>query len=397
MHATQRIDAYLDFATIPTLHYFLHFIEHMQQTDIIRLFGLSRFKIPESIIHAYPQGTIQYCHVQPAQQEAFNDLLAHNLAQYTAVDLHLHLNHFHAFEMFPPLLQIIEHYQAHIQSVKLYFYDDGSEGVVNLHHICQQLEDIPHVIEYAKQHHYDFLRQGTAYSDLKAIGRYLWQHIFPSEYHLFNSELVKQTPILQQLIPHYHDMDFERVQHLSKEQKDIFYQLCNVQSQKIEQLVQASHQITFIVLTGTTLFDMNEQQEQFLERIHTQLLQQYRNANIDTQQAIICFKGHPHSAHINQRLKTIFADRIAFLPDEIPLELFFIAGLKVQHMAGFASSSYFSCPKQAIGHVFFLSQDEHGFIPQYIAQGQHSLKRIMLDLAYVQPHQAHHHQQLFSH
>ncbi|VEI48359.1 Sialyltransferase PMO188 [Actinobacillus equuli] len=56
----QAIDIYIDFATVPSLSYFLHFLKHKHDHQRLRLFSLARFEIPETIIERYEEGIIQF-------------------------------------------------------------------------------------------------------------------------------------------------------------------------------------------------------------------------------------------------------------------------------------------------------------------------------------------------
>ena len=70
----QNTEVYLDYATLPTIAYFNHFIKRQSDKTTIRLFGLSRFIVSQEIINAYPKGVIRFASTKDNNQKAFNEL-----------------------------------------------------------------------------------------------------------------------------------------------------------------------------------------------------------------------------------------------------------------------------------------------------------------------------------
>lgn len=277
MANTQKICVYLDYATIPTLNYALHFAENFADKETIRLFGLSRFSIPDSLIQRYPDGIVQF---YPNQNKDFSSLLAaligcvqKNQRQQRQCEIELHFNLFHYHFILPPFINFYLKYRDDC-TIKLKCYDDGSEGVAALQDISQQPFLAEH-IQFEKQQLSE-LFQTKAFTPT-LLSRYLLSILFETEYILFNSAMLEkpELQILKQQINSYRQMDFGIYQKMNSEQKQIVLDIFNVDHKSVSRLIAlTAHQPSFLFL-GSTVFDVDAQERKAFIRLHFDLLKEH--------------------------------------------------------------------------------------------------------------------------
>lgn len=387
----QNVEIYLDYATIPSLNYFLHFAENKEDMETIRLFGLGRFTIPESVINAYPKGIIQYIKVGPEKQSDFNYAFQRLLSEATeTLNLNFHLNLFHSLMMFAPLLDFCFEYKDKIGEIRLNFYDDGAEGVSYLHNLAKSDLNIEEEVSF----HQSILAKLFETREIKfsevGILRYLWNECYPSHYTLIRSDYLnteRLLPLKNRLEGHYTEMDLNRYNALSREQWHLILNILNVPLNTIKNLVEISLEHKVFVFTGTTIFDGNRE---LLEQLHLKLLAQYidpTHKRYIGEGYAVFYKGHPNSPEINKKVAESF-NGIAVLPEEIPLEILFLLGLNIEKIGGFASTTYLSLKNEKIkiGDVAFLTEVEKRS-ESYLYETQYNLSKLMIELGCLKEEQ----------
>lgn len=390
----QNVDVYLDFATIPTLHYFSHFIQKRQDKESIRLFGLGRFEIPQSIINQYPEGIIRFCSTFAGNQSDFHQLFENLLIEKKNEALHFnfHLNLFHAFDMLQPLLEIMAKYPESRKIFTLHFYDDGSEGLVNLYQIKQRYsrQELQEVVD---KNVANFRATPIVMNDLE-ISRYLWNERIEAHYYFLNDFILTEPVLapLKEQIKHCHILNWNAYISASNEEKNLFHQLLNIDETRIAQYINNFQNKKVFLFTGTTLFNLEQKDEQWFYLLHVNAILNY------IQQAgkwfigegfELCIKGHPHQKALNQRLAETFTTAI-HLPDSIPFEILYLLGCKPAKIGGFVSTSYFSCEKESFADLIFISCDDKTEREKsLILQQQYILKELMQELDYINPQNTH--------
>ncbi|QLB20464.1 hypothetical protein A6B43_02345 [Vespertiliibacter pulmonis] len=390
---TKNVEVYLDYATIPSLNYFLHFVKNKDDMETIRLFGLSRFTIPDSIVNAYPEGIIQYYPVKTGDQDKFNQAFACLISESsTKLKFNIHLNLFHSLMMFVPLLQICNQYSDKVEEIKLNFYDDGAEGISYLYSLSKMDIDLIKEVDF----HYSILSKLNETREIKFnflnILRYLWNANFSSHYYLMQSnylDIAQLSPLKEKLNGSYSEMDLTRYSSLSVEQWQMILAILNLPLDLVNSYIKLSSEYKVFVFTGTTIFDGNET---VLEKLHIKLLLQYldpKSKYYIGDNYLIFYKGHPNSPEINKKVDDIFKSVIR-LPDNIPLEILFLLGFKAKKLGGFASSLYLSLDlkkrEAEIESLAFLTSNEDK-TKHSLFETQYNLAQLMIDLGYVTSNQ----------
>lgn len=396
----QKVEVYLDYATLPTLAYFLHFIEHWQDKETIRLFGLARFSLSEAVLAEFPAGVVQFYAVETYHHPDFNQAFQRLLENTTKpLELRLHLNSFHAVAMLRSLWASLNAYSHKLASVKVNLYDDGSEGATNLYQLSQQPDWLAQMLAKPVQAVQAYWLSGQRSWAVEAVFRYRLHHLLPTDYWLFDPQLLSKFSPLAELkasLPNYQKMPSLTAANLNDEQKSRLLKLLNLDAEYVQQLVALSNQLPSFLFTGTAVFwDKGYEKSALLEALHTELLQRYLNEAGENQ--LFLFKGHPAAKAMNAALKAKFGQKVGFLPDDIPLEVFFLLGLKPQLVGGFASSSYFNLQPEQIHSAFFITEDPKGQLAYpHLYQAQANLKAVLLALGYVRPAQCYSHTQLYA-
>lgn len=389
----QHIKIYLDFATIPSLNYFLHFAEHYQDIETIRLFGLARFQIPERIIELYPEGKIRYVPVSDEDMEDFIDAFLLLLKQTERkIVLNFHLNLYHSFTMLLPLLLVTRTFQHKIEQVFFHFYDDGSEGIKTLYTLAKEPQVLADKIAFYQAYFPQFISDTlgniqpgeTIYLDDLNITRYLFGRIYPSRYILLKTDYLDNCPSLsplkQALGDCYQEMDLTRFQRLSLEQKALLFSILNLPLD-IEEVVHSLNQHEAFVFIGTTCFLGDKQA---LGEAHEYFIQRYLDKNSPYyigEGKTLFYKGHPHAVEINQRVEQRFS-QLFILNPSIPLEVLCFLGFNPCAIGGFASTCYFFIPRDKIHQAIFVVAPpnvEGG----HAHQAQYDLSRLMLEFGYL--------------
>ncbi|AKO30250.1 hypothetical protein A6046_03050 [[Haemophilus] ducreyi] len=357
----QNLEIYLDYATIPSLAYFMHFIQHKDDVDSIRLFGLARFDIPQSIIDRYPANHLFYHNIDNRDLTAVLNQLADILAQENKrFQINLHLNLFHSIDLFFAIYPIYQQYQHKISTIQLQLYDDGSEGIVTQHSLCK-IADLEQLILQHKNVLLELLTKGTANVPNPTLLRYLWNNIIDSQFHLISDHFLQHPKLqpLKRLLKRYTILDFTCYPRFNAEQKQLLKEILHI-SNELENLLKLLKQHNTFLFTGTTAFNLDQEKLDLLTQLHILLLNEHQNPHSTHyigNNYLLLIKGHANSPALNHTLALHFPDAI-FLPANIPFEIFAMLGFTPNKMGGFASTSYINYPTENINHLFFLTSDQ---------------------------------------
>lgn len=387
MATTQKICVYLDYATIPSLNYILHFAQHFEDQETIRLFGLSRFHIPESVIQRYPKGVVQFYSNQEkdfsALLLALKNILIEVKQQQRKCEIELHLNLFHYQLLLLPFLSLYLDTQDYCH-LTLKFYDDGSEAISALQELALA-PDLAAQIQFEKQQ-FDELVVKKSFK-LSLLSRYFWGKLFESEYIWFNQAILQKAElqILKQEISSSRQMDFAIYQQMSDEQKQLVLEILNIDLNKVAYLKQLMENQPSFLFLGTTLFNITQETKTWLMQMHVDLIQQYclpSGQFFNNKAGYLCFyKGHPNEKEMNQMILSQFKNLIA-LPDDIPLEILLLLGVIPSKVGGFASSALFNFTPAQIENIIF-------FTPRYFEKDnrlhatQYRLMQGLIELGYL--------------
>lgn len=401
MNTIQPITVYLDpHATIPSLNYFLHFAENAEDRETVRLFALRRFEIPQKIIDFYPAGIIRTHKFNSLDQSGFYAEFAKLFEDYPGkLSLSLHINLVHTWKTLSALYQIYQPHLARIEKLEFHFYDDGSEGMVNLFKVKQNHRELSRLMAESLQaiKHFPNADYQPLFSD--EVGRYLWHFYQLTNYSLMSPQQLNETEMLplKQAITHYQAMNLTRYQQLSAEQQAIVLTFLNISPQFIQQVVELFQQNNIFMFIGTTLFENDLTILTQLANLHISAVQQYMHPQGKYylgEGYVLCIKGHPFSEFVNYRLRETFPNAV-FLPENIPFEILFMLGCMPKKMGGFISTSYFSLPKENIADVIFLTEADPIKRESYdIFQGQYHLMQSMLELGLLDQNQIHYYTEL---
>nr|WP_314740370.1 hypothetical protein [uncultured Haemophilus sp.] len=390
----KNVEIYLDYATVPTLHYFYHFVKNSNDKETIRLFGLGRFSIAQEIIDAYPQGIIRFVPAFSGDQQQFNQLFESLLkeCENTKYNLKFHINLFHSWNMLIPLLHIVGKYRHKVSNILLNFYDDGSEGVVTLFDISQKYskENLIEIIDTDIQ---SFYADTLAFLD-PSVARYLWNTLFESHYYLINDSILQNEKLsyLKDKIKYYHLLKLDKYINLSTYEKELFNQLLGINIHKLTPIIEKFKENKIFLFTGTTIFNLPKESEQAFYHLHINAILNYIHQNgkyFIGKGFLLCIKGHPHQKQLNQRLKESFQN-VLMLPDNIPFEILYLLGCKPEKIGGFVSTSYFSCDKDRIADLIFMStEDAESRGNNDLFNTQYQLRDVMIKLGYITPEKAH--------
>lgn len=402
----QKVAAYLDYATIPTLAYFLDFIQQWQDKETIRLFGLARFEISDRVLADFPAGVVQFYKVVDTSEPQHFHLAFQSLLENSSkpLDITLHLNAFHSIAMLRTLWRILERYSYKLANIQLKLYDDGSEGAVNLYKLSQNADWMNEMLAKPASDVRNYVFSNYRDWDIESIFRYRLHTLLPTTYYLFDTQILTNfSPLatLESSLPNYQKMPTIVGNSLDAEQTAHLLQLLNVESEYIQRLVNLSRQMPSFLFTGTTVFwDKGYEKHELLEQLHAELLIHYTSEQSSLfagKDLLFLFKGHPASEAMNSRLKEQFSEKFGFLPDDIPLEIFLLLGLKPTLVGGFASTSYFNLAPEQIHSAFFITDDPLGQLAYpHLYQGQSNLREVLLALGHLKQSQCYSHTQLYA-
>ncbi|WGE87224.1 hypothetical protein NYR88_08525 [Actinobacillus equuli subsp. haemolyticus] len=387
----QAIDIYIDFATIPSLSYFLHFLKHKHDHQRLRLFSLARFEIPDTIIEQYAAGTIQFSrniehNVEPLLEQ-LRSILSQNGKQF---ELHLHLNLFHSVEMFLNLLPTYSKYKDKISQIVLHLYDDGSEGVMKQYQL-QQSDSLAQDLAQTRASLVSLFESGEGSFAHVDLIRYVWNAVFETHYYLLSDHFLVNERLqpLKTELANYQLLNLAAYQHLSGEDLLWLKQILKVDAE-LEALMQKLTAQPVYFFSGTTFFNISFEDKQRLANIHAILIREHLDPNSQLfigEPYLFVFKGHPNSPEINQALREHYPN-VMFLPENIPFEILALLGFAPQKIGGFAGTIHVNSDKCKLAKLFFLtSTDEQerrlsdGYIKQY------ALAQAMLEMQLVSQEQ----------
>lgn len=395
----QNVEIYLDYATIPSLNYFFHFVENYQDKDTIRLFGLGRFAISQKVTSKFPEGKIFFETAKVGEQDKFNQVFYNIVSNAkNKLRVNLHLNLFHSLQMLVPLLRIYFKFKDQFKSFHLFFYDDGSEGCATLYSLNKN-DKLDHIVYNQKQKLVEFkdtLNLNILNND---VLRYLWNNVLPSHYYLLETSLLEKHNLssLKQegLTGNVSKISFGNYAHFNDEQKSLLFDMLGIDHNLENQIhhILGSHK-TFL-FTGTTIFDSNDETDSLLAKMHINAINYFINKNIDDfeENYLFLYKGHPNAEKINKFVRDTFKNMI-FIPSELSFEILYLLGLRPTKMGGFASSSYFNLNSDMISDLIFLSSPhEQERQKNRLFNIQYELAEVLKELGYIENKQIHYYQQ----
>ncbi|MDG4953361.1 hypothetical protein [Actinobacillus equuli] len=387
----QAIDIYIDFATVPSLSYFLHFLKHKHDHQRLRLFSLARFEIPETIIERYEEGIIQFsrnvAHNVDPLLEQLRTILSQEGKQF---ELHLHLNLLHSVEMFLNLSPTYTKYKDKVSKVVLHLYDDGSEGVMSQYQL-QQSNSLAQDLASTKASLVSLFEIGEGSFTHIDLIRYVWNAVFETHYYLLSDHFLvheKLQPLKVEL-GNYQLLNFAAYRNLSGEDLLCLKQILKIDVE-LEALMQKLTAQPVYFFSGTTFFNISFEDKQRLADIHAILIREHLDPNSQLfigEPYLFVFKGHPNSPEINQALREYYSD-VIFLPDNIPFEVLALFGFVPEKIGGFASTLHVNSEKRKLANLFFLTSAEEqernrsdGYIKQY------ALAQTMIEMQLVSQEQ----------
>lgn len=349
---SKTMTIYLDPASLPTLNQLMHFTKESEDKETARIFGFSRFKLPEKITEQY--NNIHFVEIK--NNRPTEDIFT-ILDQYPEkLELDLHLNIAHSIQLFHPILQYRFKHPDRISIKSLNLYDDGTMEYVDLEK--EENKDIKSAIKKAEKQLSDYLLTGKINFDNPTLARYVWQSQYPVKYHFLSTEYFEKAEFLQPLKTYlagkYQKMDWSAYEKLSPEQQTLYLKLVGF-SDETKQLFH-TEQAKFI-FTGTTTWEGNTDIREYYAKQQLNLLKHFTHSEGDLfigDQYKIYFKGHPRGGDINDYILKHAKD-ITNIPANISFEILMMTGLLPDKVGGVASSLYFSLPKEKISHIIFTS------------------------------------------
>jgi hypothetical protein len=355
----QNTEVYLDYATLPTIAYFNHFIKRQSDKTTIRLFGLSRFIVSQEIINAYPKGVIRFASTKDNNQKAFNELFESTIRENnkTKYNLTFHLNLSHWHGMLIPLLNIILKYKNKIADISLNLYDDGAEGIVSLEKIKEKYnyslleETINHdALQLSK-----LIKEKVIEINDMLVARYLLGNIFKSHYHLIYdySNDKALSPLLKNIKT---KNTFKKINKISNTK--LALDLFNIKDQSLQEILHKSSYGNAFLFIGTTMFNLSNENEKYLTNLHTQAIDEYLNPQSKDYigNNILFIKGHPNSKKTNALLQARYPQAI-HLPENIPVEILYNLGFTPKSVGGFFSTSFLFTQKEKIKSIIFIRDE----------------------------------------
>lgn len=384
---SQAINIYIDFATIPSLSYFLHFLKHKHDHRTLRLFSLARFEIPETIIEQYETGMIQFSRNQEHNLDQLLEQLRSILSEEEKqFELHLHLNLFHSLEIFLNLYPIYIKYKNKVNKLVLHLYDDGSEGVMKQYQLGQSnslLQDLA----VTKSSLVSLFETGEGAFLHQDLIRYVWNAVFETHYYLLSDYFLldeKLQPLRSELV-NYQLLNLSAYRHLSDEDFVWLKQILKIDV-TLETIMHKLTAQPVYFFSGTTFFNITFKDKNRLANIHAALIREHLDPNSQLfigERYLFVFKGHPNSPEINHALREHYPNMI-FLPENIPFEVLMLFGFSPEKIGGFASTIHVNSEKSKLANLFFMTstdeQERHhsdGYMKQYaLAQAMLEMKLV---------------------
>ncbi|MDP9500762.1 sialyltransferase [Bisgaard Taxon 45] len=352
---SKTITLYLDPASLPALNQLMDFTKSSDDKTHPRIFGLSRFKIPDSITTQYKN-----IHFVELKDNRPTEALFTILDQYTEnIELDLHLNIAHSVQLMRPILAYRFKHPDRISIQRLNLYDDGSMEYVDLEK--EENKDLLAEIKQAEKQLSNYLLTGKIKFDNPTMARYVWQSAFPVKYYFLSTAYFEKAPFLQPLknylAGNYQKIDWSAYQQLTPEKQAFYLNLVGF-SDEIKQLLDVP-QAKFI-FTGTTTWEGNTNVREYYAQQQLNLLRHFTQPEGDLfigDHYKIYFKGHPKGGEINDYILNN-APNITNIPANISFEVLMMTGLLPDKVGGVASSLYFSLPKDKISHIIFTSDKQ---------------------------------------
>lgn len=147
MNDVQKIEVFIDPATIPSINYFLHFSENYQDYDTIRIFGLQRYSIPEHIKKYYSEEKLISFNITCYDHHDLHNHFFSIINKYSKVDLTFHLNLSYSTSDLITMLLFCFILKHKFVSIKLEIYDEGSLGPYFLYHLSKMDLDVNGIVK----------------------------------------------------------------------------------------------------------------------------------------------------------------------------------------------------------------------------------------------------------
>lgn len=394
---SQKVELYLDYGTVPSLSYILHFLKNREDKETVRFFGLSRFEFPDDIIQSYPENTFFTYKITNQDPKAFFACFEQYLTQTDAkIALNLHLNGLHLWATLPRLLYFYSRFTDKISDIHLHIYDDGSEGLVNQYNITQDYADY-----FSGDHSYqlsqisNLVKGEAAHISKLFLERYLWQKVLPTTYYFLSDTFFKKAG-LDRVISNYELIDLYQFNQLDKESQSILLRMLSISPQLVAYWQEVFDKHKVFLFTGTTIYDLDEESEDLFIRLHINAVEHYlySNGNYYVGEGyVLAIKGHPNSKVLNERLKQQYPNAL-HIPASIPFEILVMLGFIPTKMGGFASTSYLDFPKENIVDVIFMTHQDKVKNKQYIFKKQAELIEVMKEMECLSEHQIRYYSQL---
>lgn len=391
MNKIQKIEVFIDPATIPSINYFLHFAENYQDFDTIRIFGLQRYSIPEDIKKSFSEEKLISCNITCNEHGDLHNHFFAIIDKFSNIDLTFHLNLSYSTSDLIPMLLFCFIFKHKFLSIKLEIYDEGSLGAYELYNISNMDLDINGIVKSEIDKLNRIPEQLSFSAENRIITNYLWGTFLPTTYHFLDSRYLENTSCLRpiyQSISSYKKIDFSRYHKLDKFQKDFFLSLFGLAKEDLIYLEKYfSHHRSFLFV-GTVIFDMS--QKQLMLDAHIKLIDEYVSPGgkyYVGEEITFLYKSHPAATWMEDIIKFIYPN-VVFIPSSIPIELIFMMGYFPDKIGGFASSSYFSIPKERIHDVVFMTNENDSLDDDYHHE-QYKLRNIFIELGVIPEENAH--------
>lgn len=401
----QKIEIYLDYGTLPSLFYFHHFIQNRNEKETIRIFGLHRYKISDEVISSYPEGVIQFRYFsEETQQETYqliDKVLSSNEASCYEINVHLNLLHSQK-NLFRLFHDIFSQYEDKIKNIHLYFYDDGSAGLVNLLNIerSYSAKELQGAIE-KEINVFSTLKYDTFsledFNDL-SISAYLWGNRIPSTYYFLDESKLNKQELqpLRESIKNYKSLDFNWFNDMNEEEKTLLFKLLNLNIEEVNPIIDYFSQNNVFLFMGTSLQCNSPSDEDSLYKMHIDAILNYIHPTGHSYLGntfSLAIKCHPGSPILAQRIKDSFPNAMC-LPPHIPFEILYLLGCKPNKIGGFVSTVSFFVPKETLANLIFVThpnQEKRGNHPIFLAQ--YDLRSLMLDTGIIEEKSTHFHEE----
>lgn len=386
----KKIEVFIDHTTMPVINFFLHFAERYNDLDTIRLFALRRYNIPQSIEERYPN--VQSCFITCDDYSAIYSLFSETIDKYENIDVTFHLNVSHAINAFAPLWIICSLCKRKFSNIQLELYDEGSLGVFNLYNFLESGISIDELIAQNLEGVENFAESFKLDFRNRTIVNYLLNHVVPTTYHLLNTACLdkyNEFSSLRESIGMYKQMDFNRYKSLNSEQKNIFLELFGLGvdfEDSLKKMFSAEKTFLFI---GNVIFD--EKKKNLMVNSQMNMIREYIDCQgkyyLGSDNYVVLYKSHPAATWMEDIIKFIYPN-VVFIPSSIPIELIFMMGYFPDKIGGFASSSYFSIPKERIHDIVFMTNENDSLDDDYHHE-QYKLRNIFIELGIIPEGKAH--------